>query len=409
MPEHDGAEAPTIDLDGAFFQDPFAAYRRLRRYGDVHRITTGPDTGLWLVTGYDTAVAALRNPRLSKDPDEIANALRTSAGSDMAALSRVGTYGDLMRSFSHHVRAVVREQLRPALVDRVAASLPSMAEAVLDRIADPGAPADLVADFTIPFAAESACALIGIPGELRDEVTSLLTETILSPDRGRERAASQRLARLLAGLLTERTVEPRADLLTAISTKVTSNTAASETEMVRGALLLLIISVETTFAFLGNAIYALLTHPDQLAPLRADPVVGDAAIEELLRFDGAHNISSLRCAVADLTLGGTAVAAGELVAVALASANHDEARFDGAEELDLARAVNGHLAFGHGMHRCLGARYARLQGRAALETLLRRYPDLRLAVAPAQVPRMSSAFLRSIGELPVVLAPADVS
>ncbi|SFA92691.1 Cytochrome P450 [Amycolatopsis marina] len=405
MSEEDGPATAVVDIDDSFFQDPYSAYRKLRRYGEVHRMSTGPGRGLWLVTGYETAMAALSDRRLSKDSDALARAMQVSVTGDAAEAARASAYGDFMRSFTQHVSVVVREQLRPELVNRVAAGLPAMVHDILDRIPSPAGVSDLVTEFTIPYAVESACELIGIPADLRPQVTTLLTDTILSPDPEIEQASSVRLARLITALMTERLVHPRADLLTAISTKVADSGGPDEDETVRGAMLLMIISVETTFSFLGNAICALLAHPGELRRLRADPGLFDNAMEELLRFDGAHNISSLRCVTEDLVLAGTPLAAGDLVAVSLASANHDEARFEDPDQLDLTRTVSAHLAFGHGMHRCLGARYARLQGRAALGVLLERFPALQLAVDPADVPRISSAFLRSVHTLPVVLTP----
>src|SRR5262249_21186378 len=159
---------------------------------------------------------------------------------------------------------------------------------------------------------------------------------------------------------------------------------------------------ETTANLIGSGTLALLQHPDQLAKLRNDPALLPAAVEELLRFCSPVATSTLRYAAADIAVGGVVIPKGDMVLVVITAANRDPARFPSPDALDITRADNKHLAFGHGIHYCLGAPLARLEGEIALGTLLRRMPDLRLGVAPKALTWRPSLVLRGLATLPVV-------
>lgn len=398
-----------IAVDDSFYRDPYHAYRALRAYGPVQRVMAGPDTALWLVTQYDAIRDGLSDRRLTKDPEAIAAALRRrfpdDGTPDTDANQRFRSYTGLMRSFSYHVREVVGEELRPERVRDLREPFAQIADELLDSLAGSGKRFDLVAEFAMPYAVHGACELIGVPADERAEFTGWLDRMILSPDPEVEQRASINLARRLAALMTQRRVYPTGDMLSTLSSQIRSDSGATEEEIVRGALLLMVIAVETTFSVIGNAFYSLLSNPIQLELLLADESLIPHALEELLRFNGAHNISAIRCATADIQIGDREIKAGDLVAFALLSGNRDESRFPNPDELELTRRTNGHLAFGYGAHHCLGARYARQQAETALRTVLRRYPRLTLDIEPNAVEWLASPFLRSVKRLPIRLMP----
>jgi cytochrome P450 len=166
-------------------------------------------------------------------------------------------------------------------------------------------------------------------------------------------------------------------------------------------VLLIVAGHETTVSFITNAVNALLSHPDQLAALRADPSLLPGAVEELLRYDSPVERTITRWAAADAELGGQTIARGDLVIAVVGSANRDEEQFVGAGQLDLRRSANRHVGFGRGPHYCLGAPLARAETDIALETLLRRLPNLRLAIAPEDLYWRPIPLFRSLASLPI--------
>jgi cytochrome P450 len=166
-------------------------------------------------------------------------------------------------------------------------------------------------------------------------------------------------------------------------------------------VLLIVAGHETTVSLIANAVHTLLTHPEQLAALRADPLLMASAVEELVRFDSPVERTITRWVAADSELGGQTLRRGELVVAIVGSANRDGAQFTGADALDLARADNRHVGFGRGPHYCLGAPLARLETEIALATLLRRLPNLRLEIAPDDLYWRPIPIFRSLAELPV--------
>jgi cytochrome P450 len=169
------------------------------------------------------------------------------------------------------------------------------------------------------------------------------------------------------------------------------------------AFLLLVAGHETTVNLIGNGMYALLRHPDALARLRADPDLTPRAVEEFLRFDGPVDLATFRHTTEPVEIAGTTIPAGEVVLVALSSANRDPGRYPSADDLDLQREANGHLAFGFGLHHCLGAPLARLEGDVAFRTLLARFPEMTLAADPDELTWRSSMLIRGLTRLPVRL------
>jgi cytochrome P450 len=206
-------------------------------------------------------------------------------------------------------------------------------------------------------------------------------------DRHKFAAAATAIVGYLQELIAAKRADPGEDLLSTLVAVRDGANRLSPDELTATAFLRLIAGHETTVHLIGNAVYALLTHPDQMAVLRAEPHRLPAAIEELLRFDGPVQMAAFRLTSEPVQIGGVTIPAGAVVIPGLLAANHDPAHLPHPDALDLARDDNQHLAFGHGIHHCLGAPLARLEGRIALSTLLTRHPQLRLTVPPDQLTR----------------------
>jgi cytochrome P450 PksS len=208
-------------------------------------------------------------------------------------------------------------------------------------------------------------------------------------------------------LVARRRTDPQDDLITALLHAGASGDTLSEDELLAMVVLLLIAGHETTVNLIASGTLALLEHPDERERLRRDPALIKPAIEELLRFTSPVDIATERYASEDVTLEGVTIPRGELVLAAVGSANRDERQFPNPDMLDLSREPNRHLAFGQGAHYCLGAPLARLEGQIAITTLLRRMPDLRLAVAPGALRWRRGLILRGLEVLPVAFKNAS--
>ncbi|ONI76993.1 cytochrome [Actinosynnema sp. ALI-1.44] len=277
-------------------------------------------------------------------------------------------------------------------------------DALLDDMIATGSPADLMASLSWPLPITVICEMLGVPYEDRTKfrawtdaalaITAYTTEQI--------EQAQQDLNDYMAGLLDQRRTEPKDDLLTAMMQARDNDDRLASDEIVRLAAGLLVAGHETTANQIGNFVYSLLAHPAELAKLRANPDMVTTAVEELLRHTplGA-SAGFVRIAKEDVELGGVTVRAGEGVFADVAAANRDKRLFDDADELRLGRPVNPHLTFGHGVHHCIGAQLARLELQVALGTLVRRFPDLSLAVDAQDVPWKHGRLVRGLQELPV--------
>jgi cytochrome P450 len=267
-------------------------------------------------------------------------------------------------------------------------------------MAKAGPPADLVADFALPIPSLVICELLGVPYADRasfQERTSRLLDLSLPMD---DRLALAREGReYMADLVTRAQTAPGDDMLGMLVRDHGDD--LSTDELIGIAQLLLIAGHETTSNMLGLGTLALLRHPEQLAVVRDDPAAVGRAVEELLRFLGIVHSGIPRTTTQDVEVGGVTIPADSLVVLALAAANRDPGLLAGADRLDVTRDAGGHLAFGHGVHHCLGAPLARMEMRIAFPALLRRFPRLALAVPFEEVGFRAFHFIYGLQALPV--------
>ncbi|MFF7196982.1 cytochrome P450 [Streptomyces sp. NPDC008079] len=378
-----------------FTADPYPVYARLRERGPVHHVRTADTGAMWLVVGHDEARAALADSRLSKNwqsllPD-----------------------GDVSGGFASHMldadpprhtrlRKLVSREFTPrrveALRPRVQAITDDLVEAML-----PGGSADLVDALAFPLPMTVICELLGVPDLDREAFRGWSNEIVGPTGPEAEADAVQAMSEYLVELIEDkRCTAPRDDLLSAlIRTRYEDGDRLSSDELVGMAFLLLVAGHETTVNLIANGVLALLRHPDQLAALRADPGLLDGAVEEMLRYDGPVETTTWRFARETLEIGGVRVPSGDSVLIALASADRDPGRYPAPDTFDIRRSPQGHLAFGHGIHYCLGAPLARLEGRIAVRTLLDRCPGLALAADPAALTWRPGLLIRGVHRLPV--------
>jgi cytochrome P450 len=387
-----------IDLGeygAGFTRDPYPVYAALRERGPVHWVRT-PQPGAfegWLVVGYEEARAALADPRLSKDARK--------AGPSSPEEELMGRHV-LSTDPPEHTR--LRSLVTGAFTMRRVEALRPRVQQITDELLDemlPKGGADLVDSFAYPLPLTVICELLGVPDIDRVAFRAMSNEIVTPTDGDSERAAFRQMAAYLDDLIEDkRCTAPGDDLLSGlIRTRAEDGDRLSRDELRGMAFILLVAGHETTVNLITNGVHALLTHPEQLAALRADMTLLDGAVEEVLRFEGPVETATYRYAAEPLEIGGRAVAAGDPVMIGLDAANRDTARCPDPDRFDIRRAPQGHLSFGHGIHYCLGAPLARLEARVALRSLLERCPDL----APAGPPGdwLSGMLMRGLRSLPV--------
>ena len=373
------------DLDADFFApeiraDPWPFFARLREAHPVHRRPSGD----WLLTRYDDCSGVLADPRCSSNP---AHEAKPSEGSPAR---REGSSLLLFLDPPDHtrLRRLVSKAFTPRRVEALRPRIAELVDSLLDEVAGERS-FDVLAALGYPLPVIVICELMGVPKEDRNELKdwSTAASRLLDPDVEGDTLEQGLLGAMgLAGyfdsLFEERRKSPRDDLLSGLVAAEEEGDRLSADELRAITVLLFIAGHETTMNLIGNGTYALLQNPDQLALVRDDPDVGRTAIEELLRYDGPVHATA-RVPTEDIEVGGTPIPKGDRMIVALGAANRDPAQFPDPDRLDVTRPDNRHLTFSHGIHFCLGASLARVEGQVAIPRLLQRFPDLQLAAEPS--------------------------
>lgn len=399
-------------LGDDFTRDPYPVYAGLRERGPVHRIRMPEGVDAWLVVGHEAGRTALADPRLSK---EWRNASESLGMTSIAAGRHM-----LSSDPPHHtrLRKLVAREFTPRRVEALEPRVQRFTDDLVDAmLARPDGRADLVESLSFPLPITVICELLGVPFLDRESFREWVTDALSASDEEQRKAATAAASTYLAQLLEDKRRQPGDDLLSALIRTNAANAEHAEGASVDGdgdrlstnelmgtVWLLLVAGYETTVNLISNGVLALLSHPDQLAALRADWSLMPDAVEEMLRYDGPVESPTYRFTTEPVDIGGTTIpAGGELVIVAIADANRDPGRFPDAERFDIRRDARGHLAFGHGIHYCLGAPLARLEGRIAIRTLLERCPDLALDIHPAALTWRAGMLIRGPKRLPVSL------
>ncbi|PZG17578.1 cytochrome P450 family protein [Nonomuraea aridisoli] len=379
-----------------------AIYAELAAKGPVHHVTTPTGVKAWLVTDYTVTKALMADPRLVKGgwkaavyadrlPEDVARGIHTTMlNSDPPAHTRL--------------RKLVMATFTRRRVEKLIPRIQQKTDELL--AAAEGEPSvDLVSALAYPLPIAVICDLIGIPEEDRTDFHAWATPTVSPGVHSFEeyQEAATALLRFSRDLIAKKRDAPQDDLLSDLIAARDDGQGLSEDELTSMIFLLVLAGHETTVNLIGNGVRALLTDPDQLALLRARPDLLEPAIEELLRYDGPVQSSLPYRTVEPVEIGEVTLPAGAGVLFALMAANRDQEQFPEGDILDITRDAPTHVAFGHGIHYCVGAPLARVEARIVFGTLLDRYPDLRLAVPADTLTRTPSLIMNGLTALPVHL------
>ena len=421
--------------DPHFMANAYDTYANLRAKGPVSRVrfasgaeeAAGDDREeqrgffgsqeTFFVTHYDEVISTLLDHRFAVDPrstmsPEQVEELEAQTPEEFRLFSR----SIISLDPPDHTR--LRKLVQPSFTGRGMEALRGSIQQIVDDLLDgverdaaergetpPDRRMDLIEAFAYPFPVTVISDMLGIPREDRETIRGW-TENLLRVDRGRVdeevRAGLREFIDYLQDLFERKRRAPTDDMISRLVHAEEDGDVLDEEEVLATVFLMFLAGHVTTVNLVGNGVVALLSHPDQLAKLKADRELAKGVVEETLRYWGPVDFIGRRIAREDVEVGGTVIPTGEQATVSLASANRDPARFANPDVFDITRAdANRHVAFGKGIHVCLGAPLARVEGQVAFSTLFRRFPELRLAV-PAEEVRWGGSFLRGFARLPVL-------
>jgi cytochrome P450 len=384
--------------------DPYPLYAGMREEARVSHTSFGP----FVVNGYEECQSVLRDPRLGRGIGiESASAgLFDDTGTRRGEFMDMSQHNMLMADPPDHtrLRRLVSRSFTPRQVERLRATIHELVDGILDSMATSG-DVEFIGDFALPLPMAVIGALVGVPASdwatLQPHVRAAAKgiEPILSDEETVAAIQSvELLGEYFVSLMDERRQRPRDDLLSSLVSARESDDRLSDEEVYSTAILLFAAGFETTTNLLGNGLLALLTHPDQLRDWRSHPEIASSAVEELLRFDSPVQFN-LRTALEPADLNGDLLERGDRIIVLQGAANHDPARFEDPDWLNLRREDNTPLSFGWGIHHCIGAPLARMEGEIAFTALLARFPTIDLV---SEKPLWRPSFtLRGLLELPL--------
>lgn len=404
------------DRTDRFALDPFGAdipgeSARLRALGPIVPVELPGGIPVWAPTGYDTLKELILDPRVSKDPRQ-----HWRLWPEMAEhpswgwiLGWVGVVNMLSTYGTDHAR--LRKLVAPSFTQRRTEVMRPRVEAItgelLDALDKGDAEVDLKAGFAHPLPMRMICELFGVPDELQEATGTLIAAIMDTSDPSPEHAAfvQEQIGTVLPALIAHRSEHPGDDLTTElIRVRDEDGDRLSDEELLYTLLLVIGAGFETTVNLIGNAVVALLTRPEQLAAVRSGKIGWDAVIDETLRVHPSIASLPLRFAVSDIEVGDVTVAAGDAIITTYAAAGVDPAHYGpDADSFDASRGADDHLAFGIGVHRCIGAPLARVEALTALPALFERFPDLRLAAREEELRQVPSFIAFGWQEIPVLL------
>ena len=410
------SDAPEVlglnPFEPGFFENPYAQYAAVRGANPIHRSALGP----WLITRWEDVHVLLRVPGTSVEERNIALDLPTRA-ERLAQLREGGRAPERSLAILNidppdhtRIRRLVSKAFTPRSVERIRARAAELVDEILDDLAERDEPVDLISELAFPLPFQVINDMLGMPGgadalhlrELSHTITQALDPILLAQNGPAIVAAAEEMRGVIAEAIAWKRTRDDDDLMVALIRAEDDGETLTEAELLENTMLLFLAGHETTVNLIGNGTNALLDHADQRAALVADPSITANAVEELLRWDSPVQFSR-RIMLEPVTVAGTTFAAGDLVMTCLGAANRDPGKFGPtAGELDLRRAdAREHVSFGSGVHHCLGAALARLEGQEAIGRLVRRFPDLERAGEATHNHRL---VLRGYDHLPVALA-----
>lgn len=397
-------ETDVFPFPDSSYRGPDPRYERLRAEEPVVRVRTAGGVDAWLVTRYEDVRAALADPRLSR-----AETCKPGAPRIGGSMTTTPEMIISLDSTEHaRLRKLVAGAFTARRVEQMRPLVQEAADFLLDEMAAKGAPADLVERLAVPLPLTVIGDLLGVPRkDLQDfERHARAFATVDDRAGGEESLAGlAALNEYIVGLIADKRDHPTDDMLSDLIAARDEGDRLSEQELVTFGFTLIGAGFDTTANQLANSVLALVAHHrDQWRALVADPSRIPVAVEELLRHVNLFATDTTgfpRITTAEMEIGGVRIAAGEVVLLSLSSANRDRSVFPDADRLDLSRSPNPHISFGHGIHHCLGKQLGRVEMEIALEGLLRRFPDLALAVPESELPWHTGEINHTLTSLPV--------
>lgn len=393
-------------FDAEFYRDPYPVYDKLRAISPVLKVdgAMGP-LPTWLITGYAAAREAFMHPGISKDTRRFQHLL--SQGSKPRNVNPAIAASMVATDPPDHtrLRGLVSKAFTTATVDRLRPRIQQITDDLLDTIASADSP-DLIESFAVPLPVTVISELLGVPEPDRGVLQRWSNDNFAAGDHRVRDEASHRIAAYMASLVTTRRAHPDDRLLSQLIAARDDTGRLTDDELISLAVLLLIAGHETTTSLIGNAVLALLLHPEQFSRLRQYPSLIPGSVDEFLRYESPSAIATIRFTTEPVTIADVTIPAEQVVLISPGAANRDPRRYSDADALDVEREDSAsHLAFGHGIHYCIGARLARAETEIALKSLLTRFPDLHLAIAPEAVEWRRTRLIRGPARLPVCPHP----
>ena len=401
------ASVAELDItDPAFKANPFPLYARLRQEAPVFQVRAPRGQRAWLVTRYDDVLTVLKDDtRFVKAPERVMSPEQRKRAPKLPPFFASLNHNLLSLDGADHdrLKVLVHKAFTPRMVEEMRDAAQRTTDEALDRALRAGQ-MDLVSEFALPVPLGIIGRILGVPERDFPAFNRGMNAFIAVGSHPSPLLIAPLLAFMgyLRRQIKARRRQPQGDLISALVQAQESSDHLSDDEILAMVFLLLSAGHETTVNLIGGGALALLEHPEQLERLRAEPALIRSAVEELVRFVVPAEMATQRYAAEDVSVAGVRIPKGELVLAVLASANRDPAQFEFPDALDLDRVSNKHLAFGQGLHYCLGAPLSRMEAQIALGTLLARAPKLRLATPGAQRWRRSF-IVRGLESLPVLL------
>ncbi|HEU5380345.1 MAG TPA: cytochrome P450 [Ktedonobacteraceae bacterium] len=403
------SQSTELDLASPTFKaNPYPAYARLRASQPVYAFSSSQGQSTWLIMRYTDAECVLRDERFVKDrqhtvsSEQLAHipALPASAA-DLMSMSMV----DFDPPDHTRLRTLVSPFFTPRQIELWRERIQQITDALIDAVEDRGR-MDLIEDFASVLPLRVISEILGVPdedGPMLHQWTKQTADSLGSPDAFQQaNEALHNFYVYLLALIEKKRQAPAEDLISKLLRARDQGDHISERELVTMVFLLITAGHDTADNMIGSGMLALLIHPRQMALLKENPSLIKTAIEEFLRYRSPFMLSTMRWAREDVELEGKLIRRGDAVLISLAAVNRDEETFAQPDILDITRQENPHLAFGKGIHYCLGAPLARLEGQIAISTLLRRLPDLRLQIDPATLEWRPGWLVQGLHHLPVV-------
>ncbi|MEK3776148.1 cytochrome P450 [Paenibacillus sp. FSL K6-4396] len=380
-----------------FTHNPYPVYEKLRKDEPVFRVMFPQGEFGWMITRYEDAVQILKDPRFSKDM------VRRYGADNQSIFSNNMLFSD--PPDHKRLRGLVQKAFTPKLIANMRSHIQHIADDLLDNLPSQEK-MNLIDDFAFPLPIIVISEILGVPAQDRDQFR-IWSNTVIDASTAESAELFEQHSKEFTDYLTawfaKVRQDPGTDLISQLVIAEESGQQLTEQELLGVVSLLIIAGHETTVNLIGNGILALLEHPEQRELLIKQPELIHNAIEEMLRYNGPVEFSTSRWALEDIEFRGQHIAQGELVIVALDSANRDEQQFKDADIFDITREKSSHLAFGKGIHLCLGAPLARLEGEIAVSTLLNRFPNIQLQADVNELEWRPGMIVRGVKEIPVQL------